>query len=123
MPMPTLENIPALVYSALWPLKVDGRLEKEASKLNLKILIFMTDFPPACLVEIHDGDFKVVPVDDPMALIDDPDANLDGFVAGKIEDAMQALDGPWQALKLLVSGKFKLHGKMKLWKLLKILLG
>ena len=54
-----LTTFPSIIYSGLWVLKTLGILKKDYSTDNIRIIILLTDVPPAFQLEIKNGDFKV----------------------------------------------------------------
>ena len=75
-----LEGFPAIVYSGLWALKIYRRLEKTFPK-PIKVIIFITDNPPAFSVEIENGNFELKilnEVNDPQDL---DGLECDGYIA------------------------------------------
>ncbi|TXT67458.1 MAG: hypothetical protein BAJALOKI1v1_90030 [Promethearchaeota archaeon] len=50
-------GFPAIIYSGLWVLKKFGILKREIP--DARILFLITDAPPAFLVAIENGDFKI----------------------------------------------------------------
>ncbi|TXT60523.1 MAG: hypothetical protein BAJALOKI2v1_100069 [Promethearchaeota archaeon] len=54
---PLYTGFPAIIYSALWILKKLGILEKDIP--DAKILILITDAPPAFMIKIKGGEYKI----------------------------------------------------------------
>ena len=61
---PLFEGFPAIIYSALWILRTFRRLDKVFSNLPLKIVVVLTDSPPAFLVRIDKQDFEIQLLED-----------------------------------------------------------
>ncbi|HME50950.1 MAG TPA: hypothetical protein VKM55_01920 [Candidatus Lokiarchaeia archaeon] len=112
-----LDGIPALVYTAFWQHKIDGRFRKATKGISESILFDFIDYRPAALMTIDDGDYTVTPVADPEKLARKPDAS----VRGRMADATQLLNGLGAMIKALFTGTIKLKGIRKLYLLVKIL--
>ena len=56
---PLLEGIPAYIYSVLWTHRIFGKLKKMFPDLQIKMVLLLTDFPPAFAIYLDKGDFKV----------------------------------------------------------------
>ncbi|MHA1819513.1 MAG: hypothetical protein ACTSU2_03745 [Promethearchaeota archaeon] len=67
--IPKLEGVPALIYSAVWPLWVDGRLKAVSKGMKLKILFKFKDFLPSALLKIDNGEFRVISIDEVYFLL------------------------------------------------------
>ena len=65
---PLFEGFPAIIYSALWILRTFRRLEKVFSNLPIKIVVLLTDSPPAFMVRIDKQNFEIQLLED----IEDP---------------------------------------------------
>lgn len=55
---PLYEGLPAVIYSGLWTLRIFRKLGKIFPN-PVKIVILLTDSPPAFAVNIEKGDFKI----------------------------------------------------------------
>jgi len=55
---PSFEDIPAVIYSGLWVLKVFKKLDKVFPK-PIKIIILLTDSPPAFSIKVEGGNFEM----------------------------------------------------------------
>jgi len=113
-----LEGVPALVYTAFWQQKIDGRFDKATSGESTSILIDFPDFRPAALMIISDGDYTITPVDNPASLLERPEA----LVRVRMVDAVKMLGGLGPIMAALFTGKIKLKGLRKLWLLVKVLM-
>ncbi len=78
---PMLEGIPALIYSLLWTRKIFGKLDKMFPSLNIKMILLLTDFPPAIVIKIKDGDFEVEPLESVKSPNDLDNVECDAFLA------------------------------------------
>lgn len=113
-----LDGVPALVYTAFWQNKIDGRFHKIMKDVSITILFDFPDFRPAALMTINDGDYTITPVDDPARLARQPEA----FVQCRMIDAVKMLGGLSPIMAALFTGKVKLKGLRKLWLLVKVLM-
>ncbi|MHA1733300.1 MAG: SCP2 sterol-binding domain-containing protein [Promethearchaeota archaeon] len=104
-----LKGVAAIAYTFFWPYKIDGRLRASMKGVELTIVVDLIDFPPAAVVEIRDGDFSVVVVEDPARLPRKPDISI----SGKLQDLIRVMEGVGKALKVLLSRKVKIKGKRK----------
>ena len=116
--MPLFENLPAMIYAVIWPLKVDGRLESATRNDRLRILFKFLDFPPAALLDINDGSFVVKSVDIEETL---ESIEADVEISGFLSDLTEMLGGIKKSLKTLVTHKIKIKNLRKAMKLFKIL--
>lgn len=116
--MPQLENLPAMIYTLIWPLKIDRRLESATRNQRLRILFKFLDFPPAALLDINDGSFvvKAVDIEETLESIE-ADVEISGF----LNDLTEMLGGIKKSLKTIVTRKIKIKNLRKALKLLKIL--
>ena len=55
---PLYEGLPAVIYSGLWTLRIFRKLGKIFPN-SVRIVILLTDSPPAFAVNIDKGDFKI----------------------------------------------------------------
>ncbi len=55
---PLYEGLPAVIYSGLWSLRIFRKLGKTFPK-SVKIVILLTDSPPAFLVNIDKEEFNI----------------------------------------------------------------
>lgn len=78
---PLLEGIPAFIYSLLWTRKIFGKLEKLFPDLQIKMVLLLTDFPPATSIEINKGDFKVEVLEDVKKPEDLDNIECDAYLA------------------------------------------
>lgn len=111
-----LTGLPAMIYTALWPYKIDGRFRYSMKDVVLSIVVEMVDFPPVTLIEIINGDFTI------KAL---PDVDLESImpdirVKGRFGDAIQAIEGLGKILKLIATRKIRVKGKRKAFVLRKL---
>lgn len=116
--MPLFENLPAMIYAVIWPLKVDGRLESATRNDRLRILFKFLDFPPAALLDINNGSFVVKSVDIEETL---ESIEADVEISGFLSDLTEMLGGIKKSLKTLVTHKIKIKNLRKAMKLFKIL--
>jgi len=65
---PLYEGLPAIIYSALWILRTFRRLEKFFPNSPIKIVVLLTDSPPAFMVRVDKQNFEIKILED----IEDP---------------------------------------------------
>jgi hypothetical protein len=116
--MPQLENLPAMIYTLMWPLKIDGRLKSATANQRIRFLFKFLDFPPAALLDINDGNFTVQAVDMEETL---GSIEADVEISGFLSDMTEMLGGIRKSLKTVVTRKVKIKNIRKALKLLKIL--
>lgn len=83
--MPLLEGIPAYIYSGLWIFKTYRKLDKIFPNLKIKLALFITDFPPAALITIDNGDFEVQALENVKTLEDLEKVECDSYLMAKLE--------------------------------------
>ena len=78
---PLYEGLPAIIYSALWILRTFRRLEKFFPNSPIKLVVLLTDSPPAFMIRIDKQNFEIKILED----IEDPkdldDLECDGYLA------------------------------------------
>ena len=77
---PLYEGLPAIVYSGLWVLKIFRKLEKIFPKVT-KMVILLTDSPPAFLVKIDNGDFDIKILENIKKVNDLENVDCDTYLA------------------------------------------
>ncbi|MHA1659008.1 MAG: hypothetical protein ACTSUT_07780 [Promethearchaeota archaeon] len=82
---PMLEDISAFLYILLWELKIYGKLEKMFPDLQIKMVLLLTDYPPAMLIQIDKGDFKIEILEDIKDSKDLDNVECDTYMALPIE--------------------------------------
>ncbi len=115
MMSPLFEDFPAMLYTGLWPLTLDGRFKEASQGQHFSILFHFHDWPPATLLKIDDGSFTIESCDPATT-------SADGRIEGNFADIVPALDSIASALKVILSRKVKLIHKRVLLKFAKILL-
>jgi hypothetical protein len=116
--MPMYEGLPALLYTAFWSMKIDGRLKERSMGRKFTLLIDFDDYPPAFSITIKDGDFKIDLYDNREHL---SNVSRDAMVAGKFQDIVEITDGLGSIVKALLQRKILVKGKRHLIKLLKMI--
>ncbi|MHA1340568.1 MAG: SCP2 sterol-binding domain-containing protein [Promethearchaeota archaeon] len=107
-----------MIYTAIWPLWVDGRLKAAMKGNRLRILFNFKDFPPATLLDINDGSFRVFAVD-PEEDIETIEA--DAAIYGNFKDLIEMTGGMKGALRAIITRKIKVKKRLKFIKFLQIL--
>ncbi len=80
-----VEGLPAIIYSRLWLLQVFGKLKSEFPDLQIRIVLFVTDFPPATLIKIDKGDFEIEILEDIKDSNDLDGVECDAYFASTFE--------------------------------------
>ncbi len=75
------EGFPAVIYSRLWLLQIFGKLKSEFPNLQIKIALFMTDWPPATLIKLDDGNFEIEILETVTDSKDLDDVECDAYLA------------------------------------------
>jgi hypothetical protein len=113
--MGQLNGVPALIYTLFWPLKVDGRLMAATKDLSLKILFSFKDCPPAALLTIQKGDFKV----DLIESLDN--LQYDAAIMGNIIPLLELMVKPLKFFSLWRKKQIQFRNFRRLFVILKIL--
>jgi hypothetical protein len=116
--MQPLDNMPALVYTALWPAKVDGRFKAVFPYENFTVLFNFIDFSPAALLKVHNGDFEVLPIN-PSEIAE---YKADAKVEGLLSVVIRMMDGIGTIIKVVLTRKLKVKNLSILLKLGKLFL-
>ena len=102
-----LTTFPAIVYSGLWNLKTLGFLKRDYSDTDAKIIILLTDVPPAFMIRIIKGDFKVEILDDLTSVADLDSVKSDGYISLPSSVLLGGVDGVLEGIK---NGKVLVKG-------------
>ena len=78
---PMLEGIPAYIYSVLWTHRIFGKLKKMFPDLQIKMILLLTDFPPATVIKINKGDFEIESLEDVKVPEDLDNIECDAYLA------------------------------------------
>ena len=73
-------GIPALIYSGLWRRQIFGRLKKDFPN-KTKLLVYITDQPPAVSINIENGKFEMEKLENIRELNDLDNIECDGYFA------------------------------------------
>ena len=99
------EGFPAIFYSRLWLQEIFGKLRKNFTDFHTRIVVLVTDSPPATLIEIDNGTFQI----EILANIKDPEdlemVECDTYLALSSETL---LGGVNSILKGITEGHVKL---------------
>ncbi|NVM55270.1 MAG: hypothetical protein HWN66_16305 [Candidatus Helarchaeota archaeon] len=79
------EGFSAIVYSRLWLLQIFGKLRSEFPDLQIRLVIFATDFPPATLIKLDKGAFELEILDDIKDAKDLDKVECDAYLASSFE--------------------------------------
>lgn len=107
-------GIPAIIYSGLWRRQIFGRLKKDFPK-KTKLVVFITDQPPAVLINIDNGNFEMEKLENLKELNDLDKIDCDGYFASP----QSHLFGGFSALKKGVDeGKVKMKNEAIIFSIL-----
>lgn len=122
--MVLLEDIPALIYSAFWPMKLDGRLAAAAGSERISMLICFYDYQPSALLTIDRGDFRV----ESLVLSSKESMNqylanneIDIVISGYFRETVEMTGGIGSILNAVFKRKIKIKHRLKAFRLLKML--
>ena len=107
-------GIPALIYSGLWRREIFGKLKKDFPG-KTKLVIYITDLPPAVAVEIEDGHFEMEKLEDVTELSDLDDIECDGYFAAP---QGYLYGGPAVWKKGIEEGKVKMRNEATIFTIL-----
>ncbi|MFX1239324.1 MAG: hypothetical protein ACFFAH_07845 [Promethearchaeota archaeon] len=90
---PLYEGFPAIIYSGLWSLRIFRRLRKVFPNLPIKIVILLTDSPPAFMVKIDEENFEIELLEDVKIPKDLDDIECNGYLALSTETLYKGAAG------------------------------
>lgn len=73
-------GIPALIYSGLWRRQIFGKLRKDFQE-KTKLVLFITDQPPAVLITIDKNSFEMVKLEQMNDINELDNLECDGYFA------------------------------------------
>ena len=94
-----LTTFPAIIYSGLWLLKTLGILKRDFSNENTKIIVLLTDVPPAFMVRIVRGDFEVEILEDTITISDLDEVDSDGYISLHSSIFLGGVEGVLEGIK------------------------
>jgi hypothetical protein len=100
-------GIPALIYSGLWRREIFGKLKKDFPG-KIKLVVYITDHPPAVAVKIEDGHFEMEKLEDVQEISDIDNIECDGFFAAP---QGYLFGGPTAWKKGIEEGKVKMRNE------------
>lgn len=107
-------GIPALIYSGLWRREIFGKLKKDFPE-KIKLIVYITDYPPAVTVKIEDGHFEMEKLETLKDLSELDNIECDGYFAGP----QGYLYGGFPTLKKgIEEGKVKMKNENTLFNIL-----
>ncbi|MHA1915473.1 MAG: hypothetical protein ACW986_15650 [Promethearchaeota archaeon] len=107
-------GVPALIYSGLWRRQIFGKLKKDFPE-DLKLVVYITDHPPAVFIKIEDGNFEMEKLEKVKDLSDIDKIECDGYFAGP----EGYLYGGFPTLKRgLEEGKVKMKNESKIFNII-----
>ena len=89
---PQYEGFPAIAYTGLWLLQTFGKLRREFPDLKIDFVFYVTDAPPATLIKIDKGDFKIVLLEDVKDVKDLDKVECDAYLALSTDDILGGID-------------------------------
>ena len=109
--------MPAIIYTAVWPLWIDGRLKSIMKNERFRILFTFKDFPPAALLDINGDNFKVEPID-----VDEDIETIeaDASISGEFKHLVEMMGGIGKSIRIIFSKKVKIKRWLKFYKFLKL---
>ena len=100
-------GIPALIYSGLWRRQIFDKLSRDFPG-STKLVIYITDHPPAVLVNIHNGKFEMEKLEEIKDISDLENIECDSYFAAP----QRYIYGGFEALKKgLDEGKVKMKNE------------
>jgi hypothetical protein len=94
-----LSNFPAIVYSGLWVLKTLGLLKRDFSDEDVKIIILITDEPPAFMIRIVNSDFQVEILDGAKSVEDLNSMESDGYISLPSHIFLDGVEGVLEGIR------------------------
>ncbi|MBY9003532.1 MAG: hypothetical protein KGD73_06145 [Candidatus Lokiarchaeota archaeon] len=94
-----LSNFPAILYSGLWALKTLGLLKRDFSNENVRIIILITDEPPAFMLHIANGDFQVEILEDIVTVDDLNSVESDGYISLPSQIFLGGVEGVLEGIR------------------------
>ena len=93
-----LSNFPAILYSGLWLLKTLGILKKDFSEVNVKIIVLITDVPPAFMLKIVKAEFQIEILEEITSIDKIDKIESDGYISlpshvflGSVEGVLEGI--------------------------------
>ncbi|MFW9865546.1 MAG: hypothetical protein ACFFEN_05540 [Candidatus Thorarchaeota archaeon] len=107
-------GIPALIYSGLWRRQIFNKLSRDFPNSS-KLVIYITDQPPAVLVKILNGKFEMEKLEDLNNISDIEKIECDSYFAAPL----RCIYGGFEALKKgLDEGKVKMKNETIIFSIL-----
>ncbi|MFX0060041.1 MAG: hypothetical protein ACFE85_19435 [Candidatus Hodarchaeota archaeon] len=94
-----LSNFPAILYSGLWLLKTLGLLKKDFSKVNVKIIVLITDVPPAFMLKIEKSDFQIEILEEVTSINELDNAESDGYISLPSQVFLGSVEGVLEGIR------------------------
>jgi len=107
-------GIPALIYSGLWRRQIFGKLNKDFPE-QTKFVVYITDQPPAVLIEIENGNFEMEKLEEVKEISELENIDCDGYFAapqGYVFGGLNAL------MKGVEEGKVKMKNESIIFSIL-----
>jgi hypothetical protein len=113
--MNALQDIPAFVYTALWPAMLEGRLKFKDPNEIFTILVDFSDYPPGAFVEIKNGSFTV----HVLELNTQKCADIE--IRGKFSEIIEVTGAFGKIIPLLLTRKLRIRGIFRAIRLFKLM--
>jgi hypothetical protein len=94
-----LTNFPAILYSGLWLLKTLGLLKKDFSDVDVKIIILITDVPPAFMIKILKGDFRIEILEEVISVEALEKVKSDGYISLPSQVFLGGVEGVLEGIR------------------------
>ncbi|MHA2007595.1 MAG: hypothetical protein ACXABO_08135 [Promethearchaeota archaeon] len=107
-------GIPALIYSGLWRRQIFGKLEKDYPEPT-KFVVYITDHPPAVLININNGNFEMEKLEQVKDLSEIERIECDGYFAAP---QGYVYGGPNTLMKGIEEGKVKMKNESIIFSIL-----
>ncbi|MBY8990206.1 MAG: hypothetical protein KGD58_05590 [Candidatus Lokiarchaeota archaeon] len=100
-------GIPALIYSGLWRRQIFDRLKKDFQE-PFKFVVYITDQPPAIMINIHNGNFEMEKLDHVKEISELEEIDCDGYFAAP---QSYVFGGPSTLMKGIEEQKVKMKNE------------
>jgi hypothetical protein len=108
------KGIPALIYSGLWRREIFGKLKKDFPG-KIRLVVYITDYPPAVFVKIEDGHFEMENLEDIKELGDLDEIECDAYFASP-QNYLYGGPAAWK--KGVEEGKVKMRNEATIFSII-----
>ena len=109
------KGIPAAIYSGLWKLKIFGKLNKAFPDTPIRLIIYVTDHPPAILIKINERDFEIIELEEVKEVKDLERFECEGYLAAPMS---YILKGPGALMKGKNDGEVNMKNESRIFLIL-----